>query len=85
MAITQSTQVFTVKTITDVRGPDGVHYKQIACRVAPDTGTTKIHFNGKGGFWEAATTGTNTIVFYMKASGAGTLPAVGDTINCVLG
>lgn len=85
MAITQSTQVFTVKSIFDVQGPDGVAYKRINCKVAADTGTTKLQFNGNGGFFYTSNAGAVTISFLMKASGAGTLPVVGDTINAVLG
>ncbi len=84
MAITQSTQVFTVKSIVDVQGPDNILYKRITCKVAADTGTTKLQFNGPGGFKFVGQYSTH-IVFDMKATGAGTLPAVGDTINCVLG
>lgn len=83
MAITQATMVLTVKNIIDVQGPDGVHYKQIEGELAADTGTTKILFNGSGGFYP--NNKSSTIVFYMKATGAGTLPALGDTINVVVG
>lgn len=85
MAITQSTQVVTVDSIKDVQGPDNIRYKQINCSIAADTGTTKLQFNGTGGFLFPTSGPKPTITFYMKASGAGTLPAVGDTINCVLG
>lgn len=85
MAITQSTQVFTVLGIHDAVLQDGVSYKQIECTVAPDTGTTKLHFNGLSGFVTGTGATPNSITFHMKATGAGTLPAVGDTINCVLG
>lgn len=83
MAITQATMVLTVKSLTDVQGPDGIAYKFISGRLAADTGTTKLLFNGGGGFY--GTSRGSNVGFYMKASGAGTLPAAGDTINVVVG
>lgn len=85
MAITQSTQVLVINSITDVQGPDGLRYKQISGTLTPDVGTTKIHFNGSGGFFNGAGSGGAGITFYMKATGAGTLPVVGDSINVVAG
>ena len=87
MAITQSTQAGTVKSIVDVQGVDGIRYKQINLKILPDTGTTKLAFDNPGGFYQltAGATAGRTETFYMKATGAGTLPAVGDVINCVLG
>lgn len=85
MAITQSTQVLTVKSIFDVIGADGVNYKQVNCDISPDTGTTKLLFNGFSGFVAGTGAGRSEITFHMKATGAGTLPAVGDAINVVTG
>lgn len=85
MAITQSTQVLLVKSIFDVQGQDGIAYKQVNCDLAPDVGTTKLVFNGLSGFITGTGAGRSEITFHMKATGAGTLPAVGDSINVVTG
>lgn len=80
--LTAVVNVWTVKSMTDVT-INGVALKAINCRVASDTGTTKINLSNKGFPTKAGSLpvalGDHT--FMMVASGQGTLPAVGDTIT----
>lgn len=84
MAQTQATCVLTIVSLKDVQGPDGIKYTRISGVLAADTGTTKILPNGNGGFFYPSA-GSVAWSYLMKASGAGTLPAVGDSINVVIG
>lgn len=103
MAVTQFTNVLTVRAIYDVVGPDGLRYKQICCDIkSNETFTTAIagvantsvgavlnHTNRNWVGTDASSTvtrhGAPQITFTMLASGGGTLPAVGDSINVVVG
>lgn len=84
MAQTTATNTLVVSSITDVQGPDGIRYKRINGVLTADTGTTKLLLNGNGGFFYPSAGGVG-VSYLMKASGAGTLPAVGDSIAVVIG